>query len=155
MSPDQLLAVVREAVQDALLPVQAELRRLGERMDQLEQRMARMEQRLDGLEQRLNGLEQRLDGLEQRLDGLEQRVDALEARVGSMEQQLVEMKGEIRDWTTRMDAFEAFLDRRLRDHEHRQELMWKELHPRLVFLENKVEHHEKDLAFLRQAFLGR
>lgn len=134
MSPDQLLAVVREAVQDALLPVQAELRRLGERMDQLEQRMARMEQRLDGLEQ---------------------RVDALEARVGSMEQQLVEMKGEIRDWTTRMDAFEAFLDRRLRDHEHRQELMWKELHPRLVFLENKVEHHEKDLAFLRQAFLGR
>ncbi|WP_054672638.1 hypothetical protein [Calditerricola satsumensis] len=72
-----------------------------------------------------------------------------------MEQQLVEMKGEIRDWTTRMDAFEAFLDRRLRDHEHRQELMWKELHPRLVFLENKVEHHEKDLAFLRQAFLGR
>lgn len=134
MSPDQLLAVVREAVQDALLPVQAELRQLGERMDLLEQRMARMEQRLDGLEQ---------------------RVDDLEARVGSMEHQLVEMKGEIRDWTTRMDAFEAFLDRRLRDHEHRQELMWKELHPRLVFLENKVEHHEKDLAFLRQAFLGR
>jgi chromosome segregation ATPase len=107
----------RQAAREREARIDAQIERLGQRIDDvarsidrladrveaqieaLTQRMERVEAQIEALTKRMERVEDRLGSVEDRLGSVEERVESLEERVGSVEDELVRVRNRLDDLT--------------------------------------------------------
>jgi chromosome segregation ATPase len=107
----------RQAAREREARIDAQIERLGQRIDDvarsidrladrveaqieaLTKRMERVEAQIEALTKRMERVEDRLGSVEERLGSVEERVGSLEERVGSVEDELVRVRNRLDDLT--------------------------------------------------------